>query len=310
VVLEVIPNPGDWALAIQNGELDGGAPLAFVPDVVAQLEDDADVETTVGSGGGTFDHLEVNSKSPALADVNLRRAILTAIDTKELRRRTFGDVDATLRTNTFFEASSAHHVDLMGPAGFGSGNVDAAREILADAGYSGAEPGGTLAKAGADVPALRFPHGAAKAALVEVVQAQLAQIGLTVTPVSVVVQEFLTTLSGGSFDLAAFSLGGGPLVVGAPGQLFRSDSPVNFTGLAVPEIDELIDRIPSLTDIDEVAELVNQVAEMALEQATVMTLWDNPSFAFVRHGHINVGDNRYSPYRALYDVGAWALAAG
>jgi peptide/nickel transport system substrate-binding protein len=310
IVLEVIPNPGDWVLALQNGELDGGAPLAFDPDVIAQLQADDDVETTIGSGGGTFDHIELNARSAALADVELRRAILTAIDTEQLRARTFGDdVAPALRTNTFFEASSPHHEDLIGPTRFGSGDLDAARGILEAAGYTGARPGQSLAKDGTEVPALRFPHGPAKATLVEVVQAELSEIGISVTPEPTVPQEYLSLLSGGSFDLAAFSLGGGPLFVGAPGQLLRSGSPVNFTGLDDPEIDARIDQIPGLVDLDEVADVVNDIAARALGHATVMTLWDNPSFAFVRHGYVNVRDNRYSSYRALLGVGGWALAA-
>lgn len=311
VVLEVLANPGDWSVAIRNGELDGGAPLAFDPDVLAQLQADG-VETTLGSGGGTFDHIELNSAAPGLADPALRRAILTAIDTEALRQRIFGERDGggdaapALRTNLFFETSDPRHDDTLAGTGFGSGDLDAARALLADAGYTGTEPGGSLARDGADVPELRFVHGAAKAAFAEVVQAQLAEIGVSVTLTSVAPGDALTTLAGGGFDITAFSLGGGPLVVGAPGQLFRSDSTINFTGIDDAEIDGLIDELGAVVDPDEVAVLVNEIAVLALDHATVLPLWDNPSFAFVRDGYTGIDDNRYSSVRALYDVGTWA----
>lgn len=308
IVLEVIPNAGDWALAVQNRELDGGAPLAFNRDVLAQLKDVPGVKTTVGFGGGTFDHLELNGESPALADVALRRAILTAFDAKQVRQRMFGGVEPTLRTNHFFEANSPRHQDVVTKTGFGSGDLVKARDILAAAGYTGAQAGGSLSKGGAKVPDLRFAHGATKATFAEMVQAQLAQIGITVTPVPVASSEFLRTIGGGGFDLTAFSFGGGPLVVGAPGQLFRSNSPVNFTGVKDPKIDGLIDRIQSIVDLDGVAGVVNQIATLALEHATLLPLWDNPSYAFVREGYVNVRDNRYSSVRALYNGEAWGLS--
>jgi peptide/nickel transport system substrate-binding protein len=310
IVLEVIPNPGDWSLAIQNGELDGGAPLAFNPDVLAQLEGDGGVETSVGSGGGTFDHLELNARRPALADLELRRAILTAVDVEQLRQRTFGDtVEPALRTNTFFETSDPRHEDVLAATGFGSGDVEGARSILEEAGYTGAEAGGSLAKDGVEVPDLSFLHGPNKVTVAEVVQAQLAEIGITITPTPVVPSEALGTLAAGTFDLAAFSLGGGPLVVGAPGQLFQTGSPINFTKVEDPAIDALIDELRTVVEAERVAELANEIATLALEHATLMTLWDNPSFAFVRDGFVNVRDNRYSSVRALDDAGAWALAA-
>ncbi len=309
IILEVIPNAGDYAIAVQNGELDGGAPLAFNTDVLAELEQDGSVQTTLGFGGGTFDHLELNSASPALSDLALRRALLTAFDAEQVRQRSFGDIEPTMRTNIFFEAADPRHEDVVTETGFGSGDLEAARAILAGAGYTGAEPGGSLAKDGVDVPDLQFTHGPSKATFAEVVQAQLAELGITVAVVPVVPSEFLATLSGGSFDLAAFSFGGGPLVVGAPGQLFRSDSPVNFTGIDDPEIDALIDEIQTLVDLDDVTRAANEIAALALDHATLLPLWDNPAYSFVRDGYVNVRDNRYSSYRALYDLEAWGLAA-
>ena len=277
--------------------------------MLAQLRKDHDVTTSVGSGGGTFDHLELNSASAALSDPAVRRAVLTTIDTKELRTRTFGNVAPTLRTNVFFEQSDPRYQDVLAGTGFGSGDVAAARSILRDAGYSGAAPGQSLSKDGKKVPPLRFLHGAAKAALAQVVQSELAQLGLTVTLVPTAATDFLRTLAAGGFDLTAFSFGGGPLVVGAPGQVFRSDSKINFTTLHDPKVDGLIDQLRSVVDPAKVADLVNRIARLAQAQATILPLWDNPSYTFVRHGYRNVRDNRYSSVRALDDVQAWALAA-
>jgi peptide/nickel transport system substrate-binding protein len=312
IVLEVLPNAGDWPVAVQNDELDGGSPLAFNPDVLAQLKQVEGVTTTLGSGGGTWEQVELNAAGPALADLALRRAILTALDTVQARKRIYGDVEPALRTSHFFEATSPHHDDVLAGTGFGSGDLDAARAILRGAGYTGADPGGSLAKGGVEVPDLRFVVIAGhptRTTFVELVQAQLAAVGITAAPVPVPASSFLRTVSGGEFDLTVFAFDGGPLVVGAPAQLFHSDSPVNFTGVDDPEIDRVIDQIPSLVDLEAVAGAANDVARRAVGHATLLPLWDNPSFLFVRDGFANVQDNRNSSVRAFWNAEAWALAA-
>jgi len=307
IVKEVVPATG-VALAVQNGELDGGTPR-FDPDAYAELRQLDGVSTSI-TAGDTWEHLDLNLHTPALQDAPLRSAIFTAIDTLDARARVFGDVEPALRTNHFFPSSSPHHKDLLEETGFGSGDVDAARAILTDAGYTGAEAGERLTKDGAEVPALRFAFvadNAARATFVELTQSYLGELGIEVTPQPVPGPSYLDTLSGGEFDLAVWSLSSGPLFTYAPSQFFASESPVNFNGLADPAIDEAVGDVLRHADVDDAAAAANAADELIVAQAFNLPLWDHPAFAFASDRLVNVRDDGFSYVRAMYATQTWGI---
>ena len=307
IVKEVVP-PTGWALAIRNDELDGGTPR-FDPDLYDELRGMAGVTTSIGAGD-TWEHLDLNLRTPALQDLALRRAILTAIDTVDVRARIFGPVEPALRTNHFFPASSPHHRDLLDGTGFGSGDVEAARELLAAAGYTGAEPGGQLSKDGVAVPTLRLalPAGnASRATFAELVQSYLGEIGIEVTPHPIPAATFLQALGDGDFDLSVWGLSSGPLFTTAPSQFFASDSPVNFNGLADPAVDAAVADVLRHADVDDAAAAANAADELIVAHAFNLPLWDSPAFAFASDRLVNVRDDTFSYVRAMYATQAWGI---
>jgi peptide/nickel transport system substrate-binding protein len=307
IVKEVVPATG-WALAVQNGELDGGT-ARFEADAYDELRTLDGVSTSI-SAGDTWEHLDLNLRSPALQDVALRSAIFTAIDTEDARARIFGDVEPDLRTNHFFPVSSPHHDDLLAATGFGSGDVEAARAILENAGYTGAEAGQRLMKDGVEVPALRFAFGAenlSRSTFVELAQSYLAELGIEVTPQPVPGASYGQALSDGDFDLAIWALSSGPLFTNAPSQFFASDSPVNFNGLADPAIDEAAADVLRHADVDDAAAAANAADELIMAQAFNLPLWDSPAFAFASDRLVGVRDDPVSYVRAMYAMQAWGI---
>ncbi len=307
IVKEVVPSTG-WALAVENGELDGGT-ARFEPDAYDALRELDGVSTSIAAGD-TWEHLDLNLLSPALQDVALRSAIFTAIDTEDARTRVFGDVEPPLRTNHFFPESSPHHEDLLEEHGFGSGDVEAARALLTDAGYTGAEAGQRLTKDGVEVPALRFAFGAenaARATFVELVQSYLAELGIEVTPQPVPGTSYAKTLGDGDFDLAIWALSSGPLFTNAPNLFFANDAPVNFNGLSDPAIDAAADDVLRHEDVEDAAAAANAVDELIVAQVFNLPLWDSPAFAFASDRLVNVRDDGFSYVRAMYDMQAWGV---
>ncbi len=307
IVKEVVPSTG-WALAVQNGELDGGSPR-FEPDAYDALRDLDGVTTSIGASD-TWEHLDLNLRSPALQDVALRQAIFTAIDAEDARDRIFGDVEPALRTNHFFPSSSPHHQDLLEESGYGSGDLDAARELLADAGYTGAAKGERLTKDGVEVPALRFAfisENTSRGTFVELAQSYLSELGIAVTPQPGPGATFGQTLGGGDYDLAIWGLSSGPLFTNAPSLFFASDSPVNFNGLDDAAIDEAVAAVLRHTDVDDAAAAANAADELLVGQAFNLPLWDNPAFAFASDRLVNVRDDVFSYVRAMYAMEAWGV---
>ncbi|MGH9224147.1 MAG: ABC transporter family substrate-binding protein [Acidimicrobiales bacterium] len=313
IVKEVLTNQSDWSAALANGELDGGAPLSYNPDVAQRLRSTPGVASALGAGGTRFEHMDLNLKSPALADPALRKAILTAVDVKDVRARLFGDVIPTFRTNPLFPAQSPFHKDVLAGSGYGTGDLAAARKLLSDAGYTGAAAGQRLAKGGVTVPDLRFAYLSGhptRGPFVEVAQQRLGEIGITATPVAVPGSEYATTLRGGAFDLTIFTTDSGALFTQAASGFYRTGSPVNFARLSDPALDRAADAVLTETDLAAAATHANEVATRIIANASMLPLWDNPSYVFVRDTFVNVRDNPLSAVRAMYNIGSWGASAG
>jgi peptide/nickel transport system substrate-binding protein len=313
IVKEVLTTQSDWPAAVANGEIDGGAPLSYNPDVAEQLRSTDGISSALAGTGATWEHVDLNLKTPALRDLALRKAILTALDVKDLRARLFGDVRPTLRTNPLFPAQSPHHEDVLSSTGYGSGSLDKARELLTRAGYAGTKPGEHLSKSGSRVPALRFAYitgHPTRGTFVEVAQSRLSQIGVTIKPVGVAGSNYLSTLSSGSYDLAILAWDGGPLFTQFPSLFYRTGGGANFVGLKDPALDRAADAMLAETDIEAAAAHANQVAQRVMADAFTLPMWENPSYIFVRSNYVNIRDNPMTSQRAMYNIEAWGVAAG
>lgn len=313
IVKEVLPNQSEWPAAIANGEIDGGAPLSFNPDIAQQLRSTSGISTAVGTVGANWEHVDLNLTSPALKDVALRKAIFTALDVTDLRKRLYGSVTPTLRTNPLFPQQSPYYQNVIAGTGYGSGDLRAARKLLAAAGYSGTQPGQHLSRNGKAVPALRWVYiigNPTRQTFVEIAQSELAQIGVTITPVGIVGSNYITTLSAGRYDLSIHAWDGGPLFTQFAAQFYRTGAPLNLVGLSDPVIDRASDEILDQTDIKAAAVLANKIAKQAMADAFSLPLWENPTYVFVRNDYVNVRDDPMAFPRAEYDIEAWGLAAG
>jgi peptide/nickel transport system substrate-binding protein len=310
LVKEVVSDQGSWLPALENGELNGGSPASFTPDLVEQFERAANTYTALGSAGAVWEHVDVNMD--VITDVALRRAIFTAIDRLDARSRIFGLLEPPLRNNHIFSQLSPYYQDLMSDRGYGSGDIEAARSILAEAGYTGFDSGNLIAPDGSEVPDVRFAFLASntnRATFVELAQSYLADIGVTVVPSPTPPADLGTVLTTQDYDLVIFGWSGSPLFTSAPGQFWQSESGSNFGKLNNPELDAILEQVPNQTDIAVSADLTNQAVTIVMDEAYVMPLWDTLNFMFVSDELVNIRDNYNSSLRALYNVNEWGIAA-
>ena len=310
VVKEIIPDQGSWLPALQNREIDGGSPSSFFVDLVDQLEGLGDVHVGLGSAGAVWEHVDVNMDS--ISDQTLRQAIFTALDTEDMRTRIFGDLEPPLRTNHIFSELSPFHEDKLAGTGYGTGDIEAARDMLADAGYDGYDGGTLVDPDGNEVPEIGFGYLAGnenRARYTELAQDFLADIGLTVVPEAIPGEQLGTYLGEGDFDLVIFGWSGSPLFVNAPNQFWHSDSGSNFGNLVNEELDELVSEVPNQLDIEVSAELANEAVEIVMEEAYSLPLWDTLNLAFVSDEYVNIRDNHNSSLRSLYNMEEWGVLA-
>jgi peptide/nickel transport system substrate-binding protein len=311
IVKEFVTDRGSWLPAFRAGELDGGSPASFTPELLEDFARAQNGYTQVGSGGAVWEHLDFNMIT--VSDLALRRAIFTAIDVEDARSKTFSEAARPPRRGHHnFTSASPNYIDHVTPLGYGTGDVAVARKILADAGYTGMEGGAGALRApnGSAVSDLRFSFLAANAnrrIFVELAQGYLADIGVRVVPSPT--DALGTTLVGGDYDLVIFGWSGSPLFTTAPQQFWKSDSGSNFGKFANDEVDDLVVKAANQVDASLSVEFVHAASKIVLEQAYVLPMWDSLNFMFVADRAANIRDNNFLSARSQYNLNEWGVLA-
>lgn len=313
-VVKLVMGAADaWIPALRNMEIDGGSPASFPVTIVEQMEAEPGIDWAVGSGGAVWEHVDIRVNHGFLGDAALRQAIFTALDRDFMRERIYGTVVVPpLRNHHIFPQTSPFYEDLVAGTGYGSGDLDAARAILEGAGYTWNEQDLLVAPTTQVVPPLSFAYlqpNTNRALFVELAQAQLAEIGIRITPAPIPPANLGTVLGAGQFDLVIFGWSGSPLFTTAPNQFWNSASGSNFGRYSNETVDELVQLVINQIDIAESARYATEAARQVMADAYVFPLWDTTNFMFLRDNLVNIADNHFSSLRALYNSEEWGIAA-
>ncbi|WP_017604299.1 ABC transporter family substrate-binding protein [Nocardiopsis alkaliphila] len=299
---------GTFVNAFVNGEIDGANPADYSEDVILQLEDVANAEVTVAEGA-TWEHIDINLNNEQLADVELRRAIFTAIDRDDIANRNFGAgyPDYELKNNHVFGGDSPYYVDHFEGESQGTGDIDEATSILEDAGYE--LDGDTLTLDGEEIGPfrLRSTDSTVRNTSVQLIQSQLAEIGITAN--IEMTDDLGGMLSEKEYDIVQFGWSGSPYFTGNANQFWHSESGSNFGGYSNDEVDELAEKAINASDLDSAAEFTNEAMEIIVPEAYVLPIMAEPNYFFANSDRlVNVHDNLQSSYRATYNIGEWDIA--
>jgi len=141
-------DPATAAAALQNREVDWWE-VPF-PDLVPMLRKNRNVVVDIQDRLGNIGILGINHLFPPFNDVRARRAILAALNQEEYMRAFVGD-DANLWKPQpgYFTPGSPLYTEQGGEILKGPRNLDAAKRLLAESGYSG-EP--IVCMAAQDIP--------------------------------------------------------------------------------------------------------------------------------------------------------------
>jgi peptide/nickel transport system substrate-binding protein len=307
IIMPFNTDEGTFVNAFNNGEIDGANPAQFSEDVITELEALPQATVTIDEGS-TWEHIDLNTENEWLQDVELRRAVFTAIDRDDIASRTYGSgyPEYELKNNHMFANDSEYFVDHISDSGQGSGDTEAAIEILEEAGYE--LDGDTLMLDGEQVGPfrLRSTDTVVRNNSVQLVQAHLAEIGIETT---IEMTDNLGEMLGGQeYDIVQFGWSGSPYFTSIPEQQWHSESPSNFGGYSNEEVDELVEAAGTAPNRDEAAEHANAATELVVEDAYVLPLLADPNYFFVNDRVANIEDNLNSSFRATYNIGEWALA--
>lgn len=249
------------ALAFEAGELDlaFGLPSEMAPRLAAQ----AGLEVKSFTVGYQYMAI-LNLDRPALQDEAVRQAIDLAIDREQLVAAINGGVPATGAFAPYFR---------FAPADPRPSDVEAAAELLADAGYR-AGSDGVLERDGErlSVRILAYPQRPDLVTMLPVVRAHLTGLGFEVD--TRVVENVSEAAADGDFDIFLWAQHTAPS--GDPAFYFtsmlRSGGPINHSRYADPQFDEILDRLVEAEDAELRAELALDAQDRLFETVPVVYL--------------------------------------
>lgn len=246
-------------------------------------------------GVGTWEHIDINSKNPILADVNVRRAITVAINRQVIAEANTGLFvkDAVVKNNRTFYEGQGCHVDASGK--YGKKNTSLADQLLDKAGWTVATSASEKDSEGnAKVVGFRYYTGPAKAGLVKdqkmtikftypsnypnrqnvatLVQAMLraAPIGIDLQLREVPRADYFSKYVDSTlldFELVTFAWTGSSFPISGSMNLYAKDSEQNYAKDSVtPAMDKLIKETLSELDPVKRCKMANDVEK---------ALWNN-----------------------------------
>jgi oligopeptide transport system substrate-binding protein len=206
--------------------------------------------------------LRLNLQRPPMGDVRVRRALAQAIDRAAIVEKILhgGQLPATALTPPGLPGYTA-------PAGL-SVNFDAARTLLADAGFPG----------GRGLPPIELLYNTSEnhRTLAEALQEMWRrELGLDVRLVNQEFKVVLTERRSGNFQILLSDWVGDYLDATSFLDLWRSDSSNNFTGWSSASYDSLVFAAARTPDAAERARLLQQAEALMLDDAPIIPLYHN-----------------------------------
>jgi peptide/nickel transport system substrate-binding protein len=307
IILKFITDPAQQLPALKNKEIQGFNVQPNL-DLYNGLKDLPGVNYEITSGY-TWEHIDVNTKSPGLDDPVLREAIFDAINRQAIIDKTvkgYFPNAKPLGSHNFVSSEKNNYIDVLSKVApdQGNGKVAEAKAKLEAAGYK--IDGGQLKdKTGKNVGPFTLVHTGTKARgdTSQVVQSQLKEIGITIT--DKVTDDLSGSLANEDFNLILFAWAASPLKSGNL-DLWKTGGGNNFTQWGDASVDELLKQ--SATELDPVKMVAtqNQADEAITKAAVVLPLYDKPNLNVVTDQYVNIRDNNSGSY-FTYNIQQWGV---
>ncbi|KQZ07239.1 ABC transporter substrate-binding protein [Microbacterium sp. Root53] len=281
--------------AFQNGEID------YVDNLSADnLEQLKDVEgaVTYRAQRTATNLLQINAERPQFADLEVREAMFKAIDREQIKQVMWdglGYTEEPVGSLNLFPFQEGY-VDALSEAGW-EFNVEDANAILDEAGWT--LNGDVREKDGVALEGRLpiFGDDPLTQARAQVVQSQLAEIGVKVEIDARPASDFSTVLTTKDWDLVMLGFSSSdPYGVAYMCQLYCSDSGLNLSATGTPEIDERIkNEVSALPTAEEQTEAgLKLEAEIIAETWGILPLYMGPWISMATEGLANLTPETYT----------------
>jgi peptide/nickel transport system substrate-binding protein len=315
VIQNIGNDPTTAVQGLQSGELNMIYPQPQL-DMVDQIQGLEPNVTSDINFGLSFEHVDMNTQDPHLADVNVRRAFALALDRQEIVDQTVAQFssDAQVLNNRIWLSNQPEYQDTA-PDEFKEQDVAGAKALLEQSGYT-LGPDGVYTHPQRGRLALRIDtteNNPLRQTTIEVMIPQLKEAGIeaafNANPDIFAGADKPTSLEAGGFQVALFAWVGNPFVTSAQSiyqQPQGANIGQNYSRIGTPEIDALFTELAQTPDRDQQAELGNQIDQLLWEQMATIPLYQKPTFLAYTAAIQNVEDNA-TQAGPLWNSSTWAL---
>jgi peptide/nickel transport system substrate-binding protein len=270
--------------AFKNGQID--ATGVGTKDRLAQVQGMTGIDIRKGISLQT-DLFTLNSRSPILADPQVRKAVFEGIDRKQIADITFQGLNFTETppgSLTLFSFQDGYQDNFAKAITF---NVDTAKRDLEAAGWT-AGPDGMRSKGGQPLEFSYVNTGddPVGKAIAGAVAAMLKNIGVKLDIRQVPTAELSSIFSGRKFDMFYSGFGQtDPFGMAYICQVYCSDSQLNLSGTNDPAFDPQVKSVNTLPTAQEQSQ--------AFKTYGIMPTLTLPAITAVKRGLANYGSGRF-----------------
>ncbi|MEU4667006.1 ABC transporter family substrate-binding protein [Amycolatopsis sp. NPDC023774] len=306
VIFRVITDATQEPTALQNNEVQVIYPQPQV-DLVNQVKNMPNISSYIGLGL-TWEHFDFNLKTPALADKTLRQALFTAVNRKDMIAKTVGQFTNKVEplNNHNFMPQQQGFKDVISSTGQGTGDIEKAKKLLTDAGYT--ITGGQLKdKSGKNVGPFRIRYTVGNQIRQDECElfAQAAkQLGVTVNVSPT--DDLGDTTTNGDYDIIVFAWVSSPFPFAGAVQNWVTGQGSNYGKYSNPQVDSLIAEANAETDQAKATDLLNQADQIMSNDAYVLPLYQKPTFIAASDKIANIRNNSTLD-APVYNMAEWGI---
>jgi peptide/nickel transport system substrate-binding protein len=278
--------------AYVNGEIDYDFDVAVDPADYDQINKAQNGHITLAAGPD-YRQFTFNGTHGFMTDEKVRQAIETGIDREALIASDLGPIPwpHVPLDNHFFMNTQVGYTDNTGA--LGTYSVANATKILTDDGFT--KSGDFFSKGGKELDiSFTIPAGIQSSKNEgKLFIAMMKQIGINASIKTVPSNDYFDKyIIPGAFQVAPFSWLGTAFPISSSKAIYASPKKgggQNFTGVANPAADALINQAISSPDDQHAIDLTNQADKLLYQQVHTLTIFQRPQICGVTNGLANLG---------------------
>jgi peptide/nickel transport system substrate-binding protein len=306
IVIKQIPDSTQQPAALANNDVQVITPQPD-QDLVAQVAAIPDVTYSVNFGT-TFDHLDMNFKSPLFQDIAVRTAFAQCVDTQEITDKLISPLSdqAAPLGNRLLLSNQPGYKDnrASGPADFTTADPDAAKQTLMNDGWTiGADGVATKNGQRLEFKIGRIDPNPRRQQTIQLIIQQCQPAGFAISDGGD--PNFNDTLlPAGQYDVALFAWQQTPQL-SANQSIYQSGGGQNYQGLDDPALTAMFDELNKTFDNNKKIDLANQIDQELWKQVATIPLFQWPELVAFRNQVKNVVYN--GPMGITWNAFDWSV---